>query len=108
VAVRPEGRVRQRKRHGWERFIFDPSGDRFTYEATYTDPTVLTKPFTITIPAKRVTDKTQVDDWNNETFLAKHEGSDPIIEDYERSAWRATVLTDRLPPTQSRARAALS
>jgi hypothetical protein len=67
-----------------ERFILDPSGDRFTYEATYADPTVLTRPFTITIPAKRVTDKTQVDDWNNETFLAKHEGSDPIIEDYER------------------------
>ena len=67
-----------------EHFIFDPSGDRFTYDATYTDPTVLTRPFTITIPAKRVTDKTPVDDWNNETFLAKHEGSDPIIEDYER------------------------
>jgi hypothetical protein len=67
-----------------ERFIFDPKGDRFTYEATWTDPTVLTRPFTITVPAKRVTDKTPPDDWNNETFLAKHEGSDPIIEDYER------------------------
>ncbi len=67
-----------------EHFIFDPKGDRFTYDATWTDPTVLTRPFTITIPNKRVTDKTPVDDWNNETFLAKHEGSDPIIEDYER------------------------
>jgi hypothetical protein len=67
-----------------ERFIFDPSGDRFTYQATYTDPTVLTKPFTITIPNKRVTDKTPADDWNNLTFFAKHEGKDSIIEAYER------------------------
>jgi len=78
-----------------EQFIFstngDPGGDRFTYEATYTDPTVLTRPFTITIPNRRVTDKTPADDWNNLTFLAKHEGSgpttieaEPAIEAYER------------------------
>jgi hypothetical protein len=67
-----------------EHFIFDPKGDRFTYDATWTDPTVLTRPFTITVPNKRVTDKTPPDDWNNETFLAKHAGDDPIIEDYER------------------------
>jgi hypothetical protein len=67
-----------------ERFIFDPSGDRFTYDATYTDATVLTRPFTITIPNRRVTDKTPADDWNNLTFPAKHAGNDPIIEAYER------------------------
>ena len=67
-----------------ERFIFDPSGERFTYQGTYTDPTVLTQPFTITIPNRRVTDKTPVDDWNNLTFPAKHAGSEPIIEAYER------------------------
>ncbi len=67
-----------------ERFTFDPSGDRFTYDATYTDPTVLTRPFTITIPNRRVTDKTPVDDWNNLTFPAKHTGNQPIIEAYER------------------------
>lgn len=67
-----------------ERFVFDPKGDRFTYSATYTDPTVLTRPFTITIPNKRVTDKTPPDDWNNLTFPAKHAGNDPIIEAYER------------------------
>jgi hypothetical protein len=67
-----------------ERFSFDPSGDRFTYYATYTDPTVLTRPFTITIPNRRVTDKTPPDDWNNLTFPAKHAGSEPIIEAYER------------------------
>jgi hypothetical protein len=67
-----------------ERFIFDPNGERFTYDATYTDPTVLTRPFTITIPNRRVTDKTPADDWNNLTFPAKHAGNEPIIEAYER------------------------
>jgi len=67
-----------------ERFTFDPTGDRFTYDATYTDPTVLTRPFTITIPNHRVTDKTPADDWNNLTFPAKHAGDEPIIEAYER------------------------
>lgn len=67
-----------------ERFTFDPKGERFTYDATYTDPTVLTRPFTITIPNKRVTENTPVDDWNNLTFPAKHSGSEPIIEAYER------------------------
>jgi hypothetical protein len=72
-----------------ERFTFDPNGERFTYDATYTDPTVLTRPFTITIPNRRVTDKTAADDWNNLTFPAKrvgekHENEVPIIEAYER------------------------
>jgi len=67
-----------------ERFIFDPKGDRFTYQATYTDPTVLTRPFTITIPNRRITASTPPDDWNNLTFPAKHAGSEPIIEAYER------------------------
>ncbi len=67
-----------------ERFVFDPAGERFTYNATYTDPTVLTRPFTITIPNRRVTDKTPADDWNNLTFPAKHAGNEPIIEAYER------------------------
>jgi len=72
-----------------ERFTFDPSGDRFTYDATYTDPTVLTRPFTITIPNRRVTDKTPPDDWNNLTFPAKragpkNDGQAPVIEAYER------------------------
>jgi hypothetical protein len=67
-----------------ETFVFDPNGERFTYNATWTDPTVLTRPFTITVPNKRVTDKTPPDDWNNETFLAKHAGDDPLIESWER------------------------
>jgi hypothetical protein len=68
-----------------EQFIFDPAGERFTYEATYTDPTVLTRPFTVTIPNKRITAATPQDGWNNITFPARHPGSEPIIEAYERT-----------------------
>jgi hypothetical protein len=66
-----------------ERLVFDTSG-RLTYNATYTDPTVLTRPFTITIPNRKVTDKDPGDDWNNLTFPAKHAGKDIILEAYER------------------------
>ena len=68
-----------------ERYVFDAAGERFIYEATYTDPTVLTRPFTITIPNKRVTEKTEADGWNNVTFRAKHAGTEPIIEAWERT-----------------------
>ena len=67
-----------------ETFVFDPNGERFTYNATWTDPTVLTRPFTITIPNKKINDKTPGDDWNNLTFPAKHAGDEPIFEAYER------------------------
>lgn len=67
-----------------ERFVFDTNGERFTYEATYTDPTVLTRPFTITIPNRKITPETPTDDWNNLTFRAKHAGTEPILEAYER------------------------
>ena len=72
-----------------ERFVFDPAGERFTYHATYTDPSVLTRPFTITIPNKRVTVDTPVDDWNNQTFhanfpTARAAGEPPLLEAYER------------------------
>jgi hypothetical protein len=68
-----------------ERFVFDSAGERFNYEAVYTDPTVLTRPFTVTIPNRRVTDKTPQDGWNNITFRANHAGTEPIIEAYERT-----------------------
>ena len=54
-------------------------------EAVYTDPTVLTRPFTVTIPNRRITDKTPQDGWNNITFPAIHSGTEPIIEAYERT-----------------------
>jgi len=85
-----------------ERYIFD-GGERFTYQAIYTDPTVFTRPWTITIPNRRVTDNTPQDDWNNLTFLAKHPGSDRIIEAYERicvegNADHGQVAVESKPP----------
>jgi hypothetical protein len=71
--------------HIQERFSFDNNGERYTYDAVYTDPTVYTRPWTVTIPARRITDKSPQDGWANETFLAKHAGKEPIIEDYERT-----------------------
>jgi len=72
-----------------ERYVFDPAGGRFTYHGTYTDPSVLTRPFTITIPNKRITADTPVDDWNNQTFHAnlvtpRPAGEPPLLEAYER------------------------
>ena len=72
-----------------ERFTFDAAGDRFTYQATYTDPVTLTRPFTITIPARRVTPQTPPDGWNNITFpvvfAADARNRAPDIETYERT-----------------------
>ncbi len=68
-----------------ERFIFDPNGERFTYDATYTDPTALTRPFTFTIPNKRITETTAQDGWNNLTFAAKVKDDRKLIEAYERT-----------------------
>ena len=68
-----------------ERFTFANDGSRFVYDATYTDPSVLTRPFTISIPNKRVTADTESDGWNNETMLAEHDGPDKILELWEPS-----------------------
>ena len=41
--------------HVVERYIFANDGKRFNYVATFTDPTVFTQPFTVTVPARRWT-----------------------------------------------------
>jgi hypothetical protein len=71
-----------------ERFTFDNNGQRFTYDATYTDPGAMTRPFTITVPNKRVTVDTPVDGWNNMTVRVRYASASarnkPDIEAYER------------------------
>ena len=79
------GEFADEQAHIVERYIFDASGERFTYQATYTDPTAFTRPFTITIPNRRVTASTPPDGWNNITFPANHAGKERIIEAYERT-----------------------
>jgi hypothetical protein len=70
--------------HVQERYIFAADGQRYNYEAVFTDPTVYTRPFTVTIPARKYTDADQSDGWNLEAHWAKHEGKDKILEHNER------------------------
>jgi hypothetical protein len=66
-----------------ERFIFDQKSDKFLYQATYTDPTVYTRPWTLEIPNRRV-ESFKEDGWNNMLSHAKHPGKEVILENYER------------------------
>jgi len=70
-----------------ERFIFESSGNRFLYQGTYTDPTVLTAPITFEIPVRRITTESELDGWNNITFPVNFadSGRAPEIEAYERT-----------------------
>lgn len=69
-----------------ERYIFNADGSRYNYVATITDPTVFTRPWTATIPARRFSEKDQPDGWHYQVAYAnqKHAGKTPVIEHYER------------------------
>lgn len=69
--------------HIEERYVFGP--DRALYEAVYTDPTVYTRPWTVTIPMKKYTEDSPQDNWHNQTFYANHPGGEQIMEMYERT-----------------------
>jgi hypothetical protein len=66
-----------------EKFIFDNNRERYLYQATYTDPTVFTRPWTLEIPARRVETFTE-DGWNNQLGIANHSGKELILEPYEQ------------------------
>ena len=70
--------------HIVEKYIFDNGGQRYNYEAVFTDPTVYTKPFTVTIPASRWTEKDKENGWDFEARLANYSGKEPIAEREER------------------------
>ncbi len=60
-------------------------GARYNYVATFTDPTVFTRPWTATIPARRFTLEDEPDGWHYEVALANQPaGKPPLIERYER------------------------
>ncbi len=67
-----------------EKYIFANDGTRYNYEGTFTDPTVYTRPFTITIPAIKYTREDETDGWNLEARWAKHAGKTQILEHDER------------------------
>lgn len=66
-----------------ERYVFDKDQQKFVYHATYDDPTVFTRPFTISIPVRRVENYAH-DNWNNILFPANHPGKEKILERYEQ------------------------
>lgn len=68
-----------------ERYIFDNDGRRYTYRATVDDPEVFTRPWEVTIPAVRYDESSTQRGWHYAPFDAKHEGSEPIHEVWERS-----------------------
>jgi hypothetical protein len=71
--------------HIEERYIFNGDGSRYNYVATVTDPTVFTRPWTVTIPARRFTLEDEPDGWHYEVALANQPaGKPPLIERYER------------------------
>jgi hypothetical protein len=67
-----------------ERYIFDTGGKRFNYVATFTDPTVYTRPWTVTIPMRRFVAGDPQDGWHYEVPLANHKGTQLIADHYER------------------------
>ncbi len=70
--------------HITERFIFGNDGKRYNYEAKFDDPTVYTRPWTATIPARRYTVNDKPDEWHFEITLANAPGKAPIVDHYER------------------------
>ncbi len=69
--------------HIEERYIFDPSGLRYNYVAVLTDPTVYTRPFTVTIPARKWTANDKPNGWHFEVEF-NHSGKDLVIDHEER------------------------
>lgn len=67
-----------------ERYSFAADGQRYNYVATFTDPSVYTRPWTATIPARRYGAADPPNGWHFEGSLATHGGSEPIVERDER------------------------
>lgn len=72
-----------------ERYIFAPDNKRYNYVATFTDPSVYTKPWTATVPARRwsLEDKSP-SSWHYKGKPANYEGKVPAggpdTDHYER------------------------
>lgn len=69
--------------HIVERYIFAADGQRYNYQATFTDPSVYTRSWTATIPARRRTEKDAIDGWHYEVAI-NQAGGKPVVERYER------------------------
>jgi hypothetical protein len=67
-----------------ERFIFDNDGKRYNYIATFTDPTVYSRPWTATVPARRYTEADTTNGWHYEARVANRPGQPLLHEREER------------------------
>lgn len=67
-----------------ERYIFSNDGKRFNYVATFDDPSVYTRPFTVTIPVKRWTAEDKTNGWQFEATLANHPQGKVLLDREER------------------------
>jgi len=68
-----------------ERYVFDNDGKRYNYVATFTDPTVYSRSWTATIPARRYTEADPPDDgWHYEASVANRPGKPVLHERMER------------------------
>jgi hypothetical protein len=67
--------------HIVERYIFSNDGRHYNYVATFTDPTVYTRPFTVTIPARRWTLDDPANRWHVRFRTANNPNGKERIED---------------------------
>ena len=67
-----------------ERYIFDSDGQHYNLVATITDPTVYSRPWTATIPARRYTEADQPDGWHFEVVASNRPGQPLHYERPER------------------------
>jgi hypothetical protein len=74
--------------HIQEKYIFQKGGTRFNYVAVLTDPTVYTRPFTVTVPARKWTAKDKTNGWHFEVepsnYPANYTGKRGGLDNFER------------------------
>ena len=70
--------------HIVERYIFSADNKRYNYVATFTDPTVYTRPFTVTVPSRRWTLNDPKNDWHFPVVAANSPGKEAIPDHVER------------------------
>ena len=73
VAVRGEGI-----------YLYDSAGKRYNYVAVITDPTVFTRPWTATIPARKYSEEDETISWHYKGYVANHDGEGVLHEGRER------------------------
>ncbi len=70
--------------HVVERFIFQNDNKRYNYVATFEDPDAFSRPFTVTIPARRWSVEDKTNGWHYEVPLANNPGKPPQGDHFER------------------------